>query len=109
MKITREEFKSLVGALKEQREFYDKMEPYFSDQVMDGLYTVINWIETTLHMDMDSINGWDSLWDLAGGKSLPVKWDMIQIGENEYDMVNVVRSSDLDEVYDTYLADEEVE
>ena len=44
---------------------------------MDGLYTVINWIETTLHMDMDSINGWDCLWDLAGGKSLPVKWDMI--------------------------------
>ena len=107
MKITREEFKGLVGALKEQREFYDEMEPYFSEEVMNGLYTVIGWIETALHMDMASINGWDCLWDLAGGKSLPVKWDMIQIGENEYDMVNVVRSSDLDEVYDTYLADEE--
>ena len=107
MKITREEFKSLVGALKKQRDFYDKIEPYFSDEVMDGLYTVIDWIETTLHMDRDSINGWDCLFDLAGGKSLPVKWDMIQIGEDEYDMVNVVESSDLDEVYDAYLANEE--
>ena len=105
MKITRDEFKSLVGALKKQRDFYDKIEPYFSDEVMDGLYTVIDWIETTLHMDMDSINGWDCLFDLAGGKPLPVKWDMIQVGENEYDMVNVVRSSDLDEVYDAYLAE----
>ena len=107
MKITREEFKGLVGALKKQRDFYDKIEPYFSDEVMDGLYTVIDWIETTLHMDRDSINGWDCLFDLASGKSLPVKWDMIQIGEDEYDMVNVVESSDLDEVYDAYLADEE--
>ena len=107
MKITRDEFKSLVGALKKQRDFYDKIEPYFSDEVMDGLYTVIDWIETTLHMDRDSINGWDCLFDLASGKSLPVKWDMIQIGEDEYDMVNIVESSDLDEVYDAYLADEE--
>ena len=105
MKITRDEFKSLVGALKKQRDFYDKIEPYFSDEVMDGLYTVIDWIETTLHMDRHSINGWDCLFDLASGKSLPVKWDMIQIGEDEYDMVNVVESSDLDEVYDAYLAE----
>ena len=104
MKITRDEFKSLVGALKKQREFYDEMEHYFSDEVMNGLYTVIDWIETTLHMDIDSIG---CLWDLVCGEPLPIKWDMIQIGEDEYDMVNIVYSSDLDEVYDTYLADEE--
>lgn len=109
MKITREEFKSLVGALKEQREFYDEMEPYFSEEVMNGLYTVINWIEKALHMDIDSINGWCCLWDLVCGDPLPIKWDMIQIGEDEYDMVNMVRSSDLDEVYDAYLADKGVE
>ena len=99
MKITREEFKELVALRNRVMEFSEKAREFIQDDVIDELTRPLDWVLTKLDF-LDYGTDWDLLYDLWQGKGIPISW--------QYDFdgywTNIIYSSDLDEIYDKYLA-----
>lgn len=105
MKISREEFKEYVEMYSDAWERYcgelgDMMNTDFLAELMFPLY---DWMEEKL-----GLNKYSEWWDLTDLKrdGIPVEWEMVEVGENDYEMVNVIYSKDLDKIYDKWIKEE---
>jgi hypothetical protein len=108
MKITREDFKEYVELYNNAWERYcgelgDMMNTDFLAELM---FPMFEWMERKL--GLDEYGDW---WDLTelNRRGIPVEWETIQVGENEYDIVNEVKTKDLDLIYDKWIKNKEEE
>lgn len=97
MRITREEFKELVVLHKEMLQRVDEAEKFINEEVVyDLAYPLFDWIEKKLDIKDEY---WDLLWDCEDG--IEVNWKTDENG----DIVSCEYTSDLDKIYDTYIAE----
>lgn len=102
MKITKEEFKEFVKLYLNAWETYcGKAGDVFNTDYLGRLmFPAFNWLEEKL--GFDKYGDWFDLTDLKRS-GIPVEYELIQIGENEYEADNIIYSKDLDVIYDRYL------
>ena len=97
MRITREEFKELVALHQEMQKKVNEAEKFINeDLACDLAFTLFNWIEKKLDVTDEY---WDLLWDLENGLQFNCETD------EDGCIVNCEHTSDLDKIYDIYIAE----
>lgn len=106
MKITREEFKEYVSLYQEAWDDFNTYDDVINENCLDELlFPMFNWMDEKL--GINKYRDWWTLWDIftPHGRGVPIEWEEIQVGEDEFEVCNEVCSKDLDLIYDKWIKD----
>ena len=104
MKLTREEFKEYVSLYEQAWEYFRKYGDIIDENLLDELlFPMFNWMDKKL--GIDKYSDWWDLFDLFEycDRGIPIEYELIQVGEDDWEVTKEVRSKDLDLIYDKWF------
>jgi predicted TPR repeat methyltransferase len=105
MTITRNEFKELVHLYKDAFEKFRGLSDYYNEDLLDKLlFPTLNWMEEKLGLSIED-QDFHVLLDLGCGGETLLGYMVEEEADEEghHRVIDIVYTSDLDEVYDRIL------
>jgi hypothetical protein len=105
MTITRNEFKELVYLYKDAFEQFSELTEYYNEDLLNELmFPTLNWIERKLGLSIEN-QDFHVLLDLGCDGETPLDYNVEIVADEDgyHRVIDVVYTSDLDEVYDRIL------